>query len=36
MAMTFFQTILFLKVDYFEGFLNQYKIDGIVNDNSST
>ena len=25
-------TILLLKVDYFEGILNQIKIDGMVND----
>ena len=36
MAMKFFpQTILLLKVDHFEGFLNRYKIDGMVNDNSN-
>ena len=33
MALKFFpQTILLLKVDHFEGFLNWCKIDGMVND----
>ena len=37
MAMKFFsEIILLLKVNHFEGFLNQYKIDGMVNDNSSS
>ena len=30
------EIILILKVDRFEGFLNQCKIDGTVNVNSST
>ena len=35
MALKFFpETILLLKVDRFEGFLNQCKIDGVVTDNS--
>ena len=29
-------TILLLKVDHFEGILNQIKIDGMVNDHSSS
>ena len=29
-------TILLLKVDHFEGILNQNKIDGMVNDHSSS
>ena len=37
MAMKFLpEIILLLKVDRFEGFLNWYKIDGMVNDNSSS
>ena len=37
MALKFFpETILLLKVDYFEGILKQMKIDGMVNDYSST
>ena len=37
MALKLFpQTILLLKVDHFEGFLNQCKTDRIVNDNSSS
>ena len=28
--------IALLKVDRFEGFLNRYKIDGIMNDNLSS
>ena len=28
------ETILLLKVDHFEGFLNQYKIDKMVCDDS--
>ena len=37
MAMKFFtEIILLLKVDRFEGFLNQCKTDGMVNDNSSS
>ena len=36
MALKFFpDTILLLKVDHFEGILNQIKIDGIVNDHLS-
>ena len=36
MPLKFFpETILLLKVDYFEGILNQIKIGGIVNDHSS-
>ena len=36
MAVKFFpEIILLLKVAQFEGFLNQCKIDRIVNDNSS-
>ena len=30
------ETILLLKVDCFEGILNQNKIDGMVNDHSSS
>ena len=30
------ENILLLKVDTFKGFLNQHKIDRIVNDNSSS
>ena len=30
------ETILLLKVDYFEGILNRVKIDGMVNDHSSS
>ena len=30
------ETILLLKVDNFEGFLNRCKTDGMVNDNSSS
>ena len=29
-------TILLLKVDYFEGILNRIKIDGMVNDHLSS
>ena len=37
MAVKFFpEHILLLKVDCFEGFLNQCKIDRMVNDNSSS
>ena len=37
MALKFFPgTILLLKVDCFEGILNQIKIDGMVNDHSSS
>ena len=37
MAMNFFpEFTLLLKVDLFEAFLNRYKIDRIVNDNSSS
>ena len=32
----FLDTILLLKVDHFEGILNQIKIDGMVNDNLSS
>ena len=36
MALKFFpDTILLLKVDYFEGILNWIKIDRMVNDHSS-
>ena len=37
MALKFFpETILLLKVDCFEGILNQIKIDGMMNDHSSS
>ena len=37
MAVKFFtEIIVLLKVDRFEGFSNQCKIDGMVNDNSSS
>ena len=36
MAVNFFQSILLLKVDRFIGFLNQCKIDRMVNDNLSS
>ena len=37
MAFKFFpDTILLLKVDFFEGILNWIKIDGMVNDHSSS
>ena len=37
MAFKFFpDTILFLKVDRFEGILNQIKIDGMVNNHLSS
>ena len=37
MAFKFFaDTILLLKVDRFEGISNQIKIDGMVNDHSSS
>ena len=37
MAYKFFpNTILLLKVDHFEGILNRIKIDGMVNDHSSS
>ena len=37
MAVNFFtQIILLLKVDRLEGFSNRCKIDGMVNDNSSS
>ena len=37
MALNFFpDTILLLKVDCFEGILNQIKIDGMANDHSSS
>ena len=37
MAFKFFpDTILLLKVDRFEGILNRIKIDGMVNDHSSS
>ena len=37
MSVKFFTEILvLLKVDNFEGFSNWYKIDGMVNDNSSS
>ena len=37
MAVKFFtEIIVLLKVDRFEGFLNRCKIDGMVNDNSSS
>ena len=37
MALKFFpDTILLLKVDPFEGMLNQIKTDGMVNDHSSS
>ena len=37
MAVKFFpDTILLLKVDRFEGILNWIKIDGMVNDHSSS
>ena len=37
MAVKFFtETIFLLKVDRFEAFSNQFKIDGMVNDNSSS
>ena len=37
MAFKFFPgTILLLKVDTFEGILNRIKIDGMVNDHSSS
>ena len=37
MAFKFFpDTILLLKVDCFEGILNQLKIDGMVNDHLSS
>ena len=32
----FSKTILLLKVDRFEGILNRIKIDGMVNDHSSS
>ena len=36
-ALKFFpETILLLKVTHFEGSLNQIKIDGMVNDHSSS
>ena len=36
MAVNFLETILLLKMDHSEGFLNQCKIDGMVHDNSSS
>ena len=37
MALKFFpEIILLLKVDRFEGIVNQIKIDGMVNDHSSS
>ena len=37
MALKFFpEIILLFKVDHFEGILNRIKIDGIVNDHSSS
>ena len=37
MALKFFlEIILLLKVDRFEGILNRIKIDGMVNDHSSS
>ena len=37
MALKFFpEIILLLKVNHYEGILNQIKIDGIVNDHSSS
>ena len=37
MALKFFpETILLLKADLFEGILNQIKIEGMVNDHSSS
>ena len=37
MAVKFFtETILLLQVDSFEGFSNRCKIDGMVDDNSSS
>ena len=37
MALKFFpETILLLKVDDFEGIVNRNKIDGMVNDHSSS
>ena len=37
MALQIFpDTIILLKVDRFEGILNQIKIDGMVNDHSSS
>ena len=37
MALKFFpEIILLLKVGHFEGILNQNKIDGMVNDHSSS
>ena len=37
MALKFFpQIIPLLKVDHFEGILNRIKIDGMVNDHSSS
>ena len=37
MALKFFtDTIILLKVDQFEGILNWIKIDGMVNDHSSS
>ena len=37
MALKFFpETILLLDVDCVEGILNQIKIDGVVNDHSSS
>ena len=37
MALNFFsEIILLLKVDRFEGILNRIKIDGMVNDHSSS
>ena len=36
MALKFFpETVLLLKVDHFEGILNQIKIDRMMNDHSS-
>ena len=37
MAVKFFKKIMvLLKVDHFEGFSNRCKIDGMMNDNSSS
>ena len=37
MALKFFpEIILLLKVDHFEGIVNRIKIDGMVNDHSSS
>ena len=37
MALNFFpETILLINMDCYEGILNQFRIDGIVNDHSSS